>query len=251
MLTFSHVSAQPNLMRERNLASLPEPQEWFLEELVRDGEVWEVPGKAYAVFHGSTLVEFYSDDAPIGSESLVQLRTCRPFDTALCKSFDLTLLNASKALGCRVQEAAFLFRRRVPIELTTPEGFRLMKAETHDYDQALRLGGDFFSGQDELEQLIKSDALWMALHHSQMVGCGVTYPLGAPFDAVDIGMVISKDRRNCGFGTALVAALADFVESQGLRPICGCAKDNLASRATLEKAGFVSEHRLLRLEFPA
>lgn len=251
MPMFTQTSALPRLSRDRYLASLREPQEWFLEELVRDGEVWEVPGKAYAVFHAATLVEFHVEDAATASQHLTHLRTCRPFETALCKSFDPTLLNAAKSLGCRVQDAAFLFRKRVPVEWPRPEGFQIVKAQAHDVDPALRLGGDFFAGLDDVERLFATGDLWIARQNSQMVGCGVTYPLGTQVDAVDIGMVIGKDWRNRGFGVALVGALADLVERRGQRPICGCAKDNLASRATLEKAGFVSEHRLFRLEFPA
>jgi RimJ/RimL family protein N-acetyltransferase len=32
-----------------------------------------------------------------------------------------------------------------------------------------------------------------------------------------------------------------------MRPVCGCAVENIGSRRTLERAGFLTRHRLLEL----
>jgi hypothetical protein len=37
-------------------------------------------------------------------------------------------------------------------------------------------------------------------------------------------------------------------EEQGLIPTAGCSADNQVSRRTLERAGFVADHRLLQFE---
>ena len=86
-------------MRESYLASLSEPQEWFLEELVQAGEVWETPGSAYAVFNRETLVEFHSARSGEMLSRLSELKSSRPFEQVLCKSFDRFLLDAATGLG--------------------------------------------------------------------------------------------------------------------------------------------------------
>ena len=42
--------------------------------------------------------------------------------------------------------------------------------------------------------------------------------------------------------------MAARAEAEGLVPTAGCAVDNPVSRRTLERAGFVADHRLLQFE---
>ncbi len=251
MNAFKRTATPSEALRRDYLKSLSEPQEWFLEELVQSGEVWEMPGTGYGVFHEGTLVEFFMANARDAVSGLTELRDVRPFEVALCKSFDQALLEAATALGGAVSEVGFLFRKRNRVNLTKPEGFRIVSANPRDLEEACKVGGDFFSSREEVVELLNSGCLWIAWCQSEIVGCGVTSELGKPFNAVDVGMVVSKLRRNQGFGTAIVMALSNALEGEGKMPICGCAKRNVASKNTLERAGFVSEHRLLRIQFPA
>ncbi len=203
------------------------------------------------VSQNETLVEFHVVNGRDTLSHLREPKTLRPFDTALCKSFDLALPKAAKSLSGVVSEAAFLFRKRNQVSLTTPEGFRVVKATPRDLEDACKVGCDFFSSGEEVEHLLQSEDLWIARCRSEIVGCNVTYALEGPFNAVDVGIVVRKGRRNEGFGTVIVSAQSDAVEHIGGVPICGCAKGNIASKTALERAGFVSEHRLLRIEFPA
>lgn len=240
----------PLSLRSQYLASLPEPQEWFLEELVRSGKVWASPGEGYAIFHGDNLVEFYainSGDAPLHLSNLLQQR---PFRKGLCKSFDHVLMDAAKTLGWTLVETGFLFRKRNPVILNKRGTFQLVRARPVDLQDVWNTGRDFYVSKDGLEQLFQSNGIWIAFNDGQLVGSGVMIPIDASGDVVDIGMVTRPDRRSKGFGSLIAAGLADLLESEGKRPICGCAESNLESKATLENAGFVSEHRLVQMSIP-
>jgi GNAT superfamily N-acetyltransferase len=244
---FSRVAKPLAVLRRAYLASLPEPQEWFLEELVRDGETWQLGEAGYAVIRGDRLVEFYAEDRTDGPALLRDLMRHRPFDSALCKSFDAGLMEAAKALGWQRVETGFLFRKRVPVSAPRPPGFRLARAQRRDVSEIWQTGQDFYDSAAEVVQLFQDGALWAAFNDAQMVGSGVTLPIDGSGAVVDIGMVVRAERRGAGLGRAIVCALADRLEREGKRPICGCGQSNHASKGALENAGFVSEHRLVRL----
>lgn len=250
MNVYLQVQCLPQTLRDRYLKSLPEPQEWFLEELVRSGEVWESPSEGYAVFAGDTLVEFYtedSDDAHLHLSSLIQQR---PLKKVLSKSFDHVLIDAASKLDWALIETGFLFRKRNQVILDRNDSFQLVRARSTDLPDAWNIGRDFYDSKDEVEQIFQSNGLWIGFSDGQMVGNGIMIPIDGTGNVVDVGMVTRPSQRNKGFASLTVARLADLLESEGKRPICGCAESNLASKATLEKAGFVSEHRLVQINIP-
>lgn len=250
MSIFLQVADLPLSLRSRYLATLPEPQEWFLEELVRSGEVWESPGVGYAVFHGGNLVEFHTINSDEAHLHLSKLIRQRPFRKVLCKSFDRLLIGAAKKLGWTLVETGFLFRKRYPVVLNNIDTFRLDRARSADLKDAWINGRDFYDSKDEVERIFRSNGLWIAFNDGQPVGSGVMIPIDGSGDVVDIGMVVQRNQRNKGFASLIVCELANFLESESKRPICGCAESNLASKAALENAGFVSEHRLVEITIP-
>ena len=241
------VPIPPADLRRAYLASLPEPQEWFLEELVRDGEAWQLGKAGYAVFHGDRLVEFYACDRGEAPALLRALMRQRPFGAGLCKSFDTGLMEPAEALGWQRVTTGYLFRKRLPVVVPWPAGFQLAPARQQDLAEVWETGRDFYDSVAEVEQLFHDGWLWVAFAARQIAGSGVTLPIDGPGAVVDIGMVVRPERRGTGFGSAIAGALADILKRDGKRPICGCGQSNHASKRALENAGFVSEHRLVNL----
>jgi predicted GNAT family acetyltransferase len=62
-------------------------------------------------------------------------------------------------------------------------------------------------------------------------------------------MVVAQAERGRGLGTALLGHLKQHCYATGYRPICSCAADNAVSKRAIEKAGFVSEHRMVTVLF--
>lgn len=245
MSKFIHSSHASLSLRQQYLASLEEPQEWFLEELVGLGQVWTLEDGTYGVTHVKTLVEFVSAEPTHTGKLLRDFQGQHGFSTALVKSYDHGLVRACEQLGWTVVVGGLLFRKR---KLSRPAAFdcavirATISADVHTIWQ---INGAFFESEDEVADLAGANKLWTAIVDGEIAGCGVSNRVIKDSDAVDIGMMVAPNFRRKGLGTYIVSEIADRVEIDGLRPICGCGASNVASRATLEKAGFVSEHQLL------
>ena len=232
-------------LRRAYLASLEEPQEWFLEELVGSGSVWLHEDGSYAITHHDTLVEFSSASHDFGAKRLRNFHAQKGFSKALAKSFDTELVHSFRQLGWSETVGGHLFRRRKHVLRHAFEGADMHVAQPEDLEAIWRINDKFFSDEAEVADLTASKKLWMVQVSGTVAGCGVANPIPNDDLAVDIGMLVAKSFRCMGLGTYIVSQLADKVERDGQRPICGCGAINAASKATLEKAGFISEHQLL------
>ena len=65
----------------------------------------------------------------------------------------------------------------------------------------------------------------------------------------DIGMIVAEKYRNQGLGTYIVTKLKEYCDRHNQVPVCACPYLNNTSKKTLEKAGFITRHRVIRFEF--
>ena len=79
---------------------------------------------------------------------------------------------------------------------------------------------------------------WMISHHRET---GIVPEWN---DSVSIRWCPAHQRR--GLGTWIVQRMAARARALGLVPTAGCGIENAVSRRTLERAGFVADHRLLQ-----
>jgi GNAT superfamily N-acetyltransferase len=107
--------------------------------------------------------------------------------------------------------------------------------------------GDWMRGF--LEQRICLKELFVLLHNQILMGTGECIVSQAQKPIADVGMVVSKAFRGKGLGTYILSELKLRCASRCLKPICSCTKENAASRNAIQKAGFISEHRILNILF--
>jgi predicted acetyltransferase len=65
----------------------------------------------------------------------------------------------------------------------------------------------------------------------------------------DVGMIVAAAHRRKGIGGSILARTKEFCYAQGVRPICSCEASNIGSKKAISKAGFVSRHRIVQMEF--
>lgn len=65
----------------------------------------------------------------------------------------------------------------------------------------------------------------------------------------DLGMAVARSYRGRGLGSFMLTHLKAQCYEMGYQPICSCSVENHASKKAIEKAGFSSEHRIVRVEF--
>jgi RimJ/RimL family protein N-acetyltransferase len=84
---------------------------------------------------------------------------------------------------------------------------------------------------------------------SEPVGCGLAAPVIPGRPDIDIGIFVYPEERGRGYGTHIASYMKHGQLERGLRPVVGCAVGNTASRGTLTRAGFITEHQLLEVHF--
>ena len=64
----------------------------------------------------------------------------------------------------------------------------------------------------------------------------------------DVGMIVAKTHRRQGLGSYMLSCTKGFCYERDLRPICSCEASNIGSQKAIQKAGFVSRHRVVEVE---
>ena len=100
-----------------------------------------------------------------------------------------------------------------------------------------------------LGDLLAKEQVFYWDHKGDICGaCEVRKSTTIP-EVADIGMVVSVNYRRQGYGAFLAYQARTIAEAWGRHPICSCECDNLGSFRALSKAGFVSKHRLFKVDF--
>jgi GNAT superfamily N-acetyltransferase len=250
MIYFEETGAPPERLRQAYLDSLREPQELFLEGLVASGRTWCHEQVAYAVARGNQLVEFFV--LPSHHGQIVTL-----FDTAmdvsgatvaLCKSFDTQMLFAVLSRPATVTAPGLLFRRIANPSFTPSVELELRNGLASDAEAIAEIDDGFFANLSEIQSYAEKGGLFVLQKEGQTIGCGIATRVVAGQPAIDVGMWVAPNHRRKGHGSYIVSFLKDHYLKRGLRPICGCASQNIASHRALRAAGFESEHRILRIQ---
>jgi GNAT superfamily N-acetyltransferase len=247
----------PAGLRAAYLRSLGESQELFVEHLVRGARKAALIRAdrviGYAAVHESTLVELFVEEAELlvldAAFGIVfdHFRVTR----ALCKSFDSQMVTAASRRPARVKTIGHLFRRLVASGVSAAPGLVPRRGTERDVEAVLSIHDGFFDDPSEIEGYARAGGLFLyASREGGLVGCGVFTRIVPEQSYVDVGMVVAPDHRRRGIGAQIVAHVTSVCVDAGWRPVCGCDAENVASRRTLERAGFRTAHSLLELTYP-
>src|SRR5262249_43089014 len=84
---------------------------------------------------------------------------------------------------------------------------------------------------------------WLLQDGEDLVGLGAIYPKNPPY--VDLAMMVREPFQHRGYGTRMIQQLKAACYETGLIPTAKCFAWNIASRRTLQRAGFAPCGRLL------
>ena len=97
--------------------------------------------------------------------------------------------------------------------------------------------------------LVEKKEIFSLENNEEIIGtCEVRKSTTAPAFA-DIGMIVSPDYRQKGYGTYLLNTAKNIALKWGKIPICSCEKDNVGSLKAITNCGFVSRYQLLSITF--
>ena len=130
------------------------------------------------------------------------------------------------------------------------DGFRNLSfklAKTIDIDIIKSKCDTAFDGY--YEDLIKNDQLFVLYDDYSLLGIGEFRIMKSNGQFADIGMIVAEEYRRIGIGTYIITQLKEYCYINKLKPMAGCDITNIASKKTLEKSGFISNHRIIHVSF--
>jgi GNAT superfamily N-acetyltransferase len=150
---------------------------------------------------------------------------------------------------------SYLFRdhKRIALPSDVSRGvFR--KAEKSELGDMVRFYRANTEGPGEwieafLQKRLSREELFVLYDGQVVVATGECIPSEKQAPYADLGMVVAQSYRGRGVGSAMLIRLKEYCYGVGWKPICSCAADNGASKRAIEKAGFVSEQRMVKVQF--
>ncbi len=242
--------------REEYFESIYESQELFIELLVADSEVFKIKyanfDAGYFILHPKFgIVEFWLADKQVSNYQTIFSHIIDHYDVeiVLCKSFDPLLLKSCISNYQKHSEMGCLFREFIAENLKDSMEIKFARRRLANLDDIDLLDGfkaDLFDSREELEAVIKNSSLFVYEQAGKVLGCGLFQRIVKSRPHFDIGMLVHPDSRRKGIGTAIIRDVAAYCHKNRFVPVCGCAAENIASRKTLEKAGFISRHSIIK-----
>ena len=147
-----------------------------------------------------------------------------------CQTNDVLLTLMMYDTASRIRQGPILFRDSAPTN-HRPPGARFRRLMESDLEK-------------DFPEDLHSDAEWVIEWEGRIVATGgVLTHYNPPYG--DIYMAVSGPYRRRGFGSYLVQELKSTCYDSGKIPAARCNAANTASRATLQRAGFIPCGRLL------
>jgi GNAT superfamily N-acetyltransferase len=96
---------------------------------------------------------------------------------------------------------------------------------------------------------LNREELFVLYDQQTLVAAGECIPSQNQPPYADLGMVVARLYRGRGVGSFLLTQLKSHCYEAGWKPICSCEASNRASKKAIEKAGFISEQRIVKITF--
>ena len=254
------------LMPAVSLAEIQEQREDYMNELAYSQElnteenVWEcqyykikidsVWAGYFCVSLDKTLWQFYLIKSALtySQEVFKFLIDMNYVVAAECISYDYLLMSLCFDFHKKAACSAYLFRDDTDVKysLSSIENISFRFAKKEDFNSLSEIGGDFFYN---LEEHIRKEEVFIFHSDNELLGAGTCKKIFYSLNYYDIGMVVAEKHRNKGIGTFIIIKLKEYCYNNNQIPVCGCWYPNYASKKTLEKAGFITNHRVIRFEF--
>jgi GNAT superfamily N-acetyltransferase len=168
---------------------------------------------------------------------LAYVTTRDPLALSLCLTFQT-----------KVALEAYLFEHcfSTNIELKNISNPLFRLAGKEDLTNIIEVSGDFFR---DVESDVNSNNLYLLTESKNILGIGYLNAQYCSGNSANAGMFTNPTFRRRYVGSYILQKLVEECRTNDLLPIAACFHENLASKRTLEKAGFVSYDRTFLVSF--
>ena len=249
-----------NILSLRNdyLDSLAEFQELYLELMLVESSYYimfsENESLGYIIINKENiLIEYYLTDkfVPYCFEYFIAITNKLNITKVYCKSFDYLLLKSCIMFSNSYKLFGTLFRDYYITEAFHTNDISVRIALETDLPFLLEQTDELYESPEELIRFVKQQNVLLFQLDNCLMGCGYIIKVHKDWNYYDIGMWTNSKYRRQGIGSYIISYLKQLCINNKWLPICGCAIDNIASKKTLEKNGFISKHNLIEFELNA
>lgn len=207
----------------------------------------------YIILTGSNeLVEFYLDRDFLTQKERIFSEVIEKFDVknVYCKSFDQVLLSCCHKFSGSSKLVGYLFQDcNIPCNIPLDNTITVRLATMKDVPFLNSFENEMLDNGEEIDPYIRNNSVYMFMKGDELIGCGYLFNIIPGRIHWDVGMWVNQPFRRKGYGTQIISYLMKYCFDNGFVPTAGCAEDNMASRLTLEKCGFVSKLCLINFQF--
>ncbi|MDF2544167.1 MAG: GCN5-related N-acetyltransferase [Herbinix sp.] len=202
-----------------------------------------------------TLWEFYLEKSAMKfSQEIFQFLIEMNYITAAeSKTYDHLLMSLCLDFHKEAEGSAYLFRDSMDVipYMKEYENITMRLASQEDFTPLSNINKiaedvEFFH---DLREDIENKEVFVFLSNNQLLGAGTSKLIWKNNNHRDIGMVVAEEHRCKGVGTYIIIKLKEYCYANNYIPVAGCWYYNYSSKKTLEKAGFISKHRVIRYQF--
>lgn len=201
------------------------------------------------VFAGDGLVEFYvtPEQERNAQDYFVDLVRATGAKRALVKSFDHLFLSCASDLMDGVRMRGVLIRHYRPAPLPEVPRIRYQRrgARAEDLERIDAIDRPVFTDRAKLGALVEAGRVSVFERDGELVGFGIVRPIMDDRPEDEVGVVIAPRFHHRGYAVFILRDLVEGCLAEGRKPVCGCARDNLASIRAGMRIGFSGRYRLL------
>jgi GNAT superfamily N-acetyltransferase len=238
-------------LRLKYLNTLPQSQEYFLEQQLSEANIFIIRDKENTVGYAvktaeENLIELHIEDSHVRHSNDIFETVLNQLDihAVYCKSFDSLLLHCCIMKNLPYSPAGVLYRNYISTDNALSKvQLSIRYAEISDYPYIIQHGGDITEYVDE--HSIVAGTVILFEKNTHLAGCGFLTRIHENFDFFDIGMWVNPDFRGQGIATQIISWLKETCLKNHWIPVCAHGTDNIASQKALEKNGFVSRYSLI------
>ncbi len=254
--------AEVELLKSAYLESLTAPLDGMWESFANmanhfgffDGN--ECLGYA-AINQEGKLLQFFTSSTIHSRNAFEQLLAEKEIIAAVVPTSDSNTLSLCHDVQRGVQVNALMYYEpnEDSIEpVDWPTGCEFQVLHSNQLDAAVgfcetTLGADRNWLTQYLTERIQGEELFGLWKEKRLIATGEYRPSRSQKSFADLGMIVGNDFRGQGLATSILMTLRNRCRDSGRSAICSTEFGNRPARRAIEKAGFVSRHRILDFQF--
>ncbi len=262
-IQLEHSSVIIQLLRDDYLRTLVAPMDGMWESaIISQATFWVIQDQEHYAgyfcigsdkdllrFH---LLENYHDDA---QEIFAWVVSTHDIQYAITSTIEPLYFSLCLDIQQSSTLHSYLFRDDKHAELSFKLNKSIFrKAEKSELDDLVHFYQTYTEGSGEwieafLDAHLKREEVFVWYDEQTLVATGECIPSQKQPPYADLGMVVALAYRGRGLGSSVLIQLKNHCYKAGWKPICSCAADNHASKKAIEKAGFISTQRMVKVQF--